>query len=72
MDVVIGIAGMLVLGGLYMTLGLADRGEGPCGGCASAELPDAGCGACSLDEGASGEGETRIAGPRPARRSDAT
>ena len=69
MDVVIGVAGMLVLGGLYVALGLADRGEGPCGGCGSAGLPDGACGACTVEERADGDRETRTAGRRPARRS---
>lgn len=72
MEVVIGVAGMLVLGGLYVALGLADRGAGPCGGCGSAELPDGGCGSCSLDERVDGERTTRTAGRGPARRSGTT
>lgn len=52
MELVIGVAGMLVLGGLYVVLGLADRGGGPCGGCGSTVPPDRGCGACRHPEGA--------------------
>lgn len=45
MEMLIGVVGMLVLGGLYVALGLADHDDG-CGGCSLADAPEEGCLAC--------------------------
>lgn len=50
MELVIGVVGMAFLAGVYVALGLADRGEGPCDGCGASELPEGGCGACTIGE----------------------
>jgi len=44
MEILVGVAGMAILVGLYVGLGLADRGEDGCGDCALHQPDGDGCG----------------------------
>ena len=46
MDLVIGVVGMVVLAGIYVALGLADRGKDSCESCLLRGDVDGGCLAC--------------------------
>lgn len=52
----IGVAGLLALGAVYVGLGLADRGRDGCGGCALRDL-ESGCGTTCATEGPRRKGE---------------
>ena len=60
MDVLIGIVGMVALAGLYVALGLADRGGAGCESCRLQEDLEGGCLACPDDR------RERAASPPPA------
>lgn len=47
MEFLIGVLGLLLLGGVYVGLGLADRARDGCGDCSLAEDPES-CGSCPL------------------------
>lgn len=49
MDLLIGIVGMVALAGLYVALGLADRGGTGCEGCRLQEDLEGACRACPDD-----------------------
>lgn len=47
MELLIGVVGMVALAGVYVALGLADRGGHDCGGCRLREAPGDGCRSCA-------------------------
>lgn len=61
MELVIGVAGMIALAGVYVLFGLGDRGGSPCRGCGASDVPDGGCGACAIGDREDPSRETRDA-----------
>lgn len=53
MEFLIGVLGLLLLGTVYVGLGLADRGRDGCGDCSLADDPKS-CGSCPLVVAAEG------------------
>lgn len=79
MEFLIGVLGVLLLGGLYVGLGLADRGREACRDCSLPDDPES-CGSCPLVVAPDGlenprEGDTSrsaSASPEPRRQDGAS